>query len=169
MIIGRKNECRGFRRGLTLIECVLALTIFPLAVTGIAYAIIAGQSEAIETLRQSKAAMLGDALMEEILSKPYLDPGGASALGPEAGETSRALYDNADDYHNYSEAAGALKTAAGTLYGSDFQAFSRSVTCSSTTVNIASLSVNTSALQIVVTVSDASGTIQTLTRVMLQP
>ena len=113
--------------------------------------------------------MLAGSLMEEILSKPYSDPGGASALGPEAGETTRALFDNADDYHGFSGAAGSLATADGTAYASEFQVFSRSVTCSSTTVTIASLSVSVSALQIVVTVSDTSGTVLTLTRVMLQP
>jgi MSHA pilin protein MshD len=169
MIIGRNNRRAHWVRGLTLVEAILALTIFPLAVTGISFAITSGQSEAIETLRQTRAAMLAGGLMEEILSKPYSDPGGASALGPEAGETTRTLFDNADDYHSYSEAAGSLATADGTAYTSEFQVFSRSVTCSYTTVTIASLSVNVSALQIVVTVSDTSGTVVTLTRVMLQP
>src|SRR5580765_4297875 len=87
-VMGRRDRSR--RRGITLIECVIALTILPLAVSAIAYAIVSGQ-------------------MEEILSQPYADPQGTVALGPDSGETSRLLYDNMDDYHGLSETADNVK------------------------------------------------------------
>ncbi len=167
-VIGRK-QLPFVRPGLTLVECVLALTILPLAVTGIAFAVVSGQQQAAEALRQTHGMMVAQALMEEILSKPYADPGGSSALGPESGETSRSLYDNADDYHGFSESGGSLSTAAGVALPSSLQGFSRSVSCSTTTVTVASLSVSVAAVQITVTVTDSNGTLVALTRTLLQP
>jgi MSHA pilin protein MshD len=166
-VIGRRC-CR--RRGLSLAESMLAITILPLAVTAISYAVVAGQQQALELLRQERASILAEALMEEILSHPYDDPNGGSALGPESGETSRTLWDNADDYHNFSEAEGALKDAAGNLYPSEYQGFSRSVVCAYTTITMPSLgNFSRPALRIDVTVSDAGGPVATLTRLMLDP
>ena len=165
-IIGRKHR----RRGLSLAESILAITILPLAVTAVAYAVVAGQQQALEVLRQQRAATLAEALMEEILSKPYDDPNGASSPGPEPGEIDRSQYDNADDYHNFAEAKGNLRDAAGNQYPNEFQNFGRSVTCAYTNVTAASLGGFTrAALQIQVTVRDDGGAILTLTRLMLDP
>lgn len=157
------------RRGLTLTECMLALVILPLAVTAIAYAITAGQTQSAEALRQERAAMLAEALMEEILAKPYDDPGGVNNLGPESGETTRTLFDNMDDYNGYTEAPGALKDATGALYPSDFQRFGRSVTCSYTSITLSGLGSTTNGLSITVKVTDRGTDVITLTRFVARP
>src|SRR5262245_7814799 len=71
------------RRGLTLAECLVALTILPLAVVGVAFSVTAGQQQSFEALRQERAATLAEALMEEILAKPYADPQGTTTTGPD--------------------------------------------------------------------------------------
>lgn len=157
------------RRGLTLLETLVALTILPLAVTGIAYAITAGQAQATESLRRQRAAVLAEALMEEILARPYADPDGASSLGPESGETARGGFDNLDDFHGLVESAGSLRTAGGSLYPAAYQRFSRSVTCTAVTLAVPALQLNRSALQITVTVSDSAGTVLSITRVVPEP
>ncbi len=155
------------RRGISLAECIIALTILPLAVSAIAYAVVAGQQESAEALRQERAATLAEALMEEILSKPYADPQGATTLGPDAGETSRTLYDNMDDYHGHTEPAGAVRNAALVLYPGGYQRMSRSVTCASTPQTL--LGITRPGLSISVTVSDAAGNLVTVTRFVADP
>lgn len=148
---------------------MFALAILPLAVTAIAYAVTAGQMQAAEALRQSRAATLAEALMEEILAKPYEDPEGASTPGPDEGEISRADFDNADDYHGYNEPAGGLKNSASELYPAEWQRFSRSVTCAPGSVTLAGLSAATPGLTITVTVSEAGTAVCTLTRFVVAP
>ena len=164
VIMGRR---RDRRRAITLIECVIALTILPLAVSAIAYSVVSGQMDAAEALRQERGAALAEALMEEILALPYNDPQGSTALGPDSGETSRSLYDNMDDFNGFSESAGSLKNASGTLYPTQYQKFSRSVTCAYTTQTL--LGDVASGLQITVTVSDKKGKVVTLIRFVPVP
>ena len=66
-VIGRN---RTARKGLTLVESVLAMVLVPMSVLAIALAVTAGQSQAVGALRQARATMLAEALMEEILALP---------------------------------------------------------------------------------------------------
>lgn len=59
-----------------------------------------------EDARRTLALYLGRELMEEIISKPFDDPQGAGAPGPDGGEASRANYDNIDDYAGYKDGYG---------------------------------------------------------------
>ncbi len=49
------------------------------------------------------ARLLADSLLAEILEKAYQDPDATPVFGVESGETSRALYDDVDDYAGLSE------------------------------------------------------------------
>ncbi len=150
------------RRGLTLAECILALAVLPLAVTAIAYAVTAGQMQSAEALRRSRSAMLAEALMEEILSKPFSDPDGT-----EAGET-RTTFDDADDYHHLSEDSGGLRDAAGMLYPAEFQRFSRTATVTAGAATLNGLGPTVTGQQITVTVRDSNGTVTALSRFRVQ-
>jgi hypothetical protein len=113
---------------MTLLECMWALVIVPLAVVAIAYAVTAGQMQSLEALHQERADALAEDLIEEILSLPY-DP--VSDDGVQ--EAQRWLYDDATDYNGFSEAAAAIKSVdrvggAEVLYPEVFRRFSRSVT-----------------------------------------
>lgn len=117
------------RDGFTLMEAMIAMTVLALSVAAIAQAITAGHAQTADSLHRAKAVALAEAMMEEVLSKPYLEPDGSPVLvpGPEAGETGRALFDNMDDYHNFQ--AGVLD-AAGVSYGNEYAGFTRAVTVS---------------------------------------
>ncbi len=66
---------------------------------------IGAQSET-EDARRTLAMHLSRELMEEIISKPFDDPEGGGALGPDSGETSRLYFDNIDDYDGYKDGYG---------------------------------------------------------------
>jgi len=94
--------------GFTLLEALLAAVILAMAITAITMPFTAGAQSQLEDARRTLAVNLAQEMMEEILAKPFADPQGASAPGPETGELSRALFDNIDDYHGYEEPAGAV-------------------------------------------------------------
>lgn len=159
-IIGR--ERRRKHRGLSLAECLLALVILSLAVTAIAFAVSAGQMQSAEAMRQSRATMLAESLMDEIFSKSY----GAPVTGT---PPARTAYATAGQYNVFNETAGNLKNAADALYPAEFQVFGRRATVSSGTQTLSGLGAGTAGLLITVTVSDGSGPVATLTRYMVNP
>jgi hypothetical protein len=63
---------------------------------------------------QLRARLIASGLLAEVLELPFEDPSGIVVFGPEAGETTspatRSLFDDVDDYHNWSSSA---KTKSG--------------------------------------------------------
>lgn len=116
------------RRGLTVIECLIAVTILAGTVLATSYTVVAAHQQNQSADRAMHAARLARDMLEEIISKACSDPDGGGVFGPEAGETTRAQYDDVDDYDGLSEPAGALKDAEGAACTGDDQDFSRSVT-----------------------------------------
>ena len=54
---------------------------------------------------RAQAVLLGQALIEEILDQPYIEPDDAAAFGTESGETTggtRTAFDDIDDYNGWS-------------------------------------------------------------------
>ncbi|HSI33148.1 MAG TPA: hypothetical protein VK986_06110 [Tepidisphaeraceae bacterium] len=82
---------------------------------GIAGPLTAASLQAEQSRETATATVLARQLMEEITSKPLLDNANTSyTLGPDAGESSRALYDSANDYHGYTDASATLTAVDGT-------------------------------------------------------
>ncbi len=103
------------RRGFTLAEGLMASTVLAASVVGIVAPLSASNSQGNVLQQTTIAAELGQQLMEEITSKPVLDPtDGSATLAPAQNETSRALFDNVGDYHNYSDSTAGLTTRSGT-------------------------------------------------------
>lgn len=101
------------RQAFTLIEAMIASAILAATVTAVSLPFTAGAKNEQDSARVTLAVALAEELMEEILSKPFADPAGVQTPGPEASETSRSLYDNIDDYHNYSEPDGQIRDSNG--------------------------------------------------------
>jgi type II secretory pathway pseudopilin PulG len=94
----------------TLAEALLAATILAIVSSTAILPFLAGNQQVNEAAKLEQAAALGQALMEEILARPFSDPDGSPYTpGPEAGETSRNLFDNIDDFNGYSEAVGGIR------------------------------------------------------------
>jgi type II secretory pathway pseudopilin PulG len=144
-------------RGISLIENLIASTILATASLTVTYAVVAGQQQARASEERLHAVDLAEDLIDEILRQPYLDPNGDSELGPETGENTRADYDNADDYHDFLEDAGALQDALGVTYPPEYQAFFRRVTIIESTQSVSGLD-DIDGIIVRVRVNDAAGT-----------
>jgi len=96
---------RSERRGLSIIEGLLALGVLQVSVLAVTFAISAGRTHVREADLAVRAVEAAERLLEEVIAMPYADPDGASALGPESGE-SPGGFDNADDYHGYTDTVG---------------------------------------------------------------
>lgn len=58
------------------------------------------------TMDSARGLLLAEDLMAEIVLKAYSEPSGGTAIGTNAGEasaTSRAAFDDVDDYHGWTE------------------------------------------------------------------
>ncbi len=111
-MIARKRQSRT---ALSLVETLLAATILATVAAAAALPFSAGLRQVQQAARIEQAAWLGAALMDEILAHPFDDPDqpGVYNLGPDAGESDRASFDNIDDYHGYSEALTGARSASG--------------------------------------------------------
>ncbi len=92
----------------TLAEALVASAILVASITAVSLPFSTAAHNQLAEARRTVAVALAQELMEEILSKPFADPNGASAPGPEAGETTRALFDNLDDYDGLAESEGQI-------------------------------------------------------------
>ena len=116
-----QKKSKGF--GFTLIEVVSSIVVTALAFTALANFFFNQSGRSIEPIFQIRAAKLGEAIMDEIIARPYDENtpvGGVPAcdatpvgctsianLGPDAGEfiagpiPIRTLLDDVDDYNGY--------------------------------------------------------------------
>ena len=100
--------------GATLVELVLTIVIMSIALTSLAMTVSFSASHSADSMIQVKVVELGQAYLEEILSKrfdenspvggiPECYPGGAvcGLIGTDS--EVRAEYDDVDDYHGLDE------------------------------------------------------------------
>lgn len=146
----------------------MASTILALCVLAITHAVTAGQEQTHFAMHEMRAMSLAEALMEEIQDLPYNDPDGASVAGPEAGESSPDLFDNADDLHGFTESAGEIADMTGNPYPAAFSRFSRSVTAAYATLSLPTLG-NVNGLNVTITIGDGTGKTWTLQRFIPEP
>ena len=124
-------------RGLSLIETIMAIVIIALAVAGIMTVFFQNVQRGSRPLLATKAAVLGQAMMDEILLKRWDEDtplgGGRIATGlaniGTEGETTRPGFDDVDDYNGYSDGVPGepLQNELGEDISSGFTGFSRSV------------------------------------------
>ncbi|EKO3583671.1 prepilin-type N-terminal cleavage/methylation domain-containing protein [Vibrio metschnikovii] len=108
------NRTRGF----TLVEMIIVITITAIAITGLAAALYPRSQQSAEQVIAVKAAELGRAVLDEILGRQFdhnSGPNGGlpecllsdpeeplctdpSALGPDAVENDRTLFNDVDDF-----------------------------------------------------------------------
>lgn len=145
------------RRGITLVETLIASTILASASLTVTYAVVAGQSQVRASEDILRAVDLGEDLMDEILRLPYDDPNGASDPGPEDTENARTDFDNTDDYHGYVERANGVIDSQGDLYSTAYQGFIRRVSVTASTQFDAGLGVDIDGLIVRVFVNNTTG------------
>ncbi len=99
----RNPQCPR-RSAFTLVEAVVALSIMALAGSVLLLAAQSSLRTTDEAVRRTIAEGLADQLLDEIVTKRYMEAGELPAdntLGTESGETTagRSLFDDTDDYH----------------------------------------------------------------------
>ncbi|HKQ50612.1 MAG TPA: type II secretion system protein [Phycisphaerae bacterium] len=158
---------RGPRGGFTLVEALLATTVLAIVSASAALPFVAGVHQANEAARLEQAVALGQALMEEILTRPVLDPTGRGAtLGPESGETTRNLFDNIDDFHGYSEQSTGLRDYKNqAITDAALAGFWRDVTVQYVTFANQQTADTTGYAKVTVRVWDGTANVMTLTRI----
>ena len=145
-------------RGLTVIETLLAITVLEVAVLAVSFAVVAGRDRAVAADGAMRGVDVAEHLLEHVLAVPYQDPDGASTLGPEIGETGIDAFDNADDFHGYTDQVG---DPPGTPGG---HRFTRTVMMTVGTETVTGLDVPISGLVVTVTTVDDAARSWSITR-----
>jgi MSHA pilin protein MshD len=91
------NIARPGQRGTTLIELIVAITVIGIAVLSVMSLFAAVATHSGETLVREQATAIASAYLDEVTSKPFLDPGGV------VGETVRSAFDDVDDYNGLND------------------------------------------------------------------
>ncbi len=87
------------RHGFSLIELIIAIVIIGTAVVGIMSAMSFLSARSADPAIQEQALLIGEAYLEEVLLKPFLDPAGAANVCPAPEAGGRSAYDNVCDYN----------------------------------------------------------------------
>ncbi|MCS7184606.1 MAG: hypothetical protein NZ870_01595 [bacterium] len=112
------------KKGVTLVEVIIAATILTLALIPLLRLIITILQRSTDLQKKSIASQLAQDLMSEIVSRRWDEnahsmgytPDGSPPqgevdlrsinLGPDSGETSKSFYDDVDDFNGYSDGRG---------------------------------------------------------------
>jgi len=140
--------------GFTLFEVLLASAVLAFVMAAIVQAIVSGQDHTYDALHARRANALVESLVEEVISRPYTDPDGDTALGPDAGEAARDAFDAVDDFHGYTENPGGIADATGAAYPDAYQGFTRTVAIENTTLTASPLGGDLTGLTVTVTVTE---------------
>jgi prepilin-type N-terminal cleavage/methylation domain-containing protein len=88
--------------GFTMVEVVVSTAIVSIMLVAALNTVAAARTAEYKVAERTRALLLGQALLAEILQQPYADPGaGPTSFGLEAGEITgnRSLFDDVDDYN----------------------------------------------------------------------
>lgn len=114
MIQPRRTATSRSARGFTLVEAVISMVI--VAVMFVASLNTVGVSKVTQhkAVLVCRGRMFAESLLAEIQQKAYQEPGTTYVFGRETGElaTSRAAYDDVDDYQGWSESPPVAKDGA---------------------------------------------------------
>ena len=109
-----KRSARSSQAGFSLIEIVVAIVVVSISLAGTMLVVDTTTRTSAHPMLERQAIAIGEAYLEEILQKSYLDPDdGTVCPSPEA---SRDLFDNLCDYDGFSQ-MGARDQFGGAITG----------------------------------------------------
>jgi MSHA pilin protein MshD len=102
------------QKGVTLVELVISIVVLSIAMIALMNAFSVSMSSSADPLWRNKTMKLAQLYLDEILSKaydhstplggiPFVTTPACTGLGPDAGETSRADFNDVDDYDGLTE------------------------------------------------------------------
>ncbi|MBC8309280.1 MAG: hypothetical protein ISR75_04505 [Phycisphaerales bacterium] len=127
----RKVQHRNSRRGIALLEVMIAVGILTFSFATISSAIVAGQSQSLEARKTIIASVAAESLLSQI---------------------SRESWETIDSWHDYREEVGTITDPTGILIGGDWDAIGRMVSIAETDMFIDSLRVYIMGRTVTVTV-----------------
>lgn len=95
------------QRGFTLIELVMFIVIVGIGVAGVLSVFTNSVRSSADPMIRKQALAIAESLLEEILLKGFVDPGGGTngvSTCNLAGGTNRSLWDDVCDYNSYTSA-----------------------------------------------------------------
>lgn len=110
------------QQGATLVELVVSIVVISIGLAGVLLVMNRTTQTSADPMVRQQAVAVAEAYLEEILLKPY-DESTASgnaegALGPDAGEVNRTLFNDVNDYHGMANNGCVTTTAACPTLGS---------------------------------------------------
>jgi Tfp pilus assembly protein PilV len=127
----RKVQHRNTRRGIALLEVMIAVGILTFSFATISSAIVAGQSQSLEARKTIIASVAAESLLSQI---------------------SRESWETIDSWHDFREEVGTITDPTGILIGGDWDAVGRMVSIAETDMFIESLRVYIMGRTVTVTV-----------------
>lgn len=162
--MGAATSSRG---GFTLVESLLASVVLAMTVAAITVPFSATARSQSAQARRSRADALCAEMMEEVLTRPFLDPDAPGDPGPDSGESTRDRFDNIDDYDGFAESAGELEDAFGEpVNDSAARDLSRSVTADYVYISGQDGTEDPDFIRVTVTVRHGEDTLAELTRLV---
>jgi MSHA pilin protein MshD len=119
----RGGAARQRNSGFTLVEVVVSTLIVGLLMVAELNTLVSATSSSESAGNRAVALGLADDLTAEILKAKYVDPGSSPTFGPETGEsgTSRAAFNDVDDYNGWSEQPPQAKDGTAMTDRSDWK------------------------------------------------
>jgi hypothetical protein len=118
-MIGQTQSIRA-RRGLALLEVMIAVGLLTFAVTAITSAIVAGQQHSIEAREKIVAAVAVESLMSQLLQEPW---------------------ESMNSWNGYTEEVGSITDPTGAILEGDWSQIGRRVSILDSEVLVESLEV----------------------------
>lgn len=128
--LNRHTRHATVQRGLTLVEMIVAIVILVLAMVLVARTVARGVVNAPEVVLQARAIALAQSYLDEIQARRFDEASAPNGIPPYAGpcavlreESTRADYDDVDDYHGLQEGFGQaepLQDARGLARSDDY-------------------------------------------------
>lgn len=97
----------GRQAGFTLVELVIFIVIVSVGVAGILLVMNTAVASSADPLVRKQALALAESVLEEVLQKAYADPDPPGTPG----ETTRATFDDVDDYNGKNNSTFDLPAA----------------------------------------------------------
>jgi len=165
---------RQHERAFTLMEALLAAVILAIAIGAVIMPFTVAMRTQVLEARQTQAVSLAEALMEEVLLRPFEEPGDGNedpepvgCFGPDLGESSRADFSAIDDFHGYTDLAGTITGPDGKVIDDPAaEGLSRHVTVQYVYVTGQDPAEDPTFLRVVVEVRHESEPLVTLTRLV---
>lgn len=132
------------RRGVTLMESLIATVVLAVAVVGVSGTLIASTKQSSDVDDALVVKSMASELMEEVAAKPFSAPSSNDQPGWSARNKDRSKYDDVADFNGYADLSPFTSLAGKSIDPGTGFSYKRSVTLSYVAAPVSSTSSSTS-------------------------